>query len=205
MPIEPEIAERIGALAREVGWFGLAELQFMRPADGTPRLIDFNSRLHGSLALSVAAGLNLPHTWAMLVTGRAIERHPAGRTGPRPARRRRGPSGYPTRPAAAGLGRDGSKLVLFEGSGAEVVELLSARDLAVPETQPAALLAGATALGVYESIRLPASHHTLLILTRCQRDRLGVSPGRDPGDPGRAQCSAERDGCSAGSLRGPRQ
>jgi hypothetical protein len=53
-----------------MGWFGLAELQFLAPVDSPPRVIDLNGRFYGSLALAVAAGANLPHTWAALATGR---------------------------------------------------------------------------------------------------------------------------------------
>jgi len=71
VPVDPEFAGRAAALLAALGWFGLAELQFVVPADGIPRLIDLNGRFYGSLALAVAAGANLPATWAALATGRA--------------------------------------------------------------------------------------------------------------------------------------
>jgi predicted ATP-grasp superfamily ATP-dependent carboligase len=71
--LDDELAERVEALLRGLGWFGLAEAQFLRGADGQPRLIDLNGRLYGSLALSVAAGVNLAAVWAALAT----DRHPA--------------------------------------------------------------------------------------------------------------------------------
>jgi hypothetical protein len=70
VPVDPELAARAAALLAGLGWFGLAELQFLVPADGIPRLIDLNGRFYGSLALAVAAGANLPATWAALATGR---------------------------------------------------------------------------------------------------------------------------------------
>ncbi|HEY0165845.1 MAG TPA: ATP-grasp domain-containing protein [Jatrophihabitans sp.] len=70
VPVDPELAERAAALFAALGWFGLAELQFIVPADGVPRLIDLNGRFYGSLALAVRAGANLPATWAALATGR---------------------------------------------------------------------------------------------------------------------------------------
>jgi predicted ATP-grasp superfamily ATP-dependent carboligase len=70
VPVDPALAERAGALLAALGWFGLAELQFLVPADGIPRLIDLNGRFYGSLALAVGAGANLPATWAALATGR---------------------------------------------------------------------------------------------------------------------------------------
>jgi predicted ATP-grasp superfamily ATP-dependent carboligase len=72
VPVDEEIAERVAHLVRELAWFGLAELQFVLPADGEPRLIDFNGRFYGSLSLAVAAGVNLPAIWASLAAGRPV-------------------------------------------------------------------------------------------------------------------------------------
>ena len=73
--VEPDavLSERITALVRELGWWGLAEAQFVVPADGEPRLIDFNGRFYGSMALAVGAGVNMPAMWAALATGRTVE------------------------------------------------------------------------------------------------------------------------------------
>jgi predicted ATP-grasp superfamily ATP-dependent carboligase len=73
VPVDPELAGRAAALLAGLGWFGLAELQFLVPADGIPRLIDLNGRFYGSLALAVRAGANLPAVWAALATGRLDE------------------------------------------------------------------------------------------------------------------------------------
>lgn len=67
---DPELAGRCQELVRALGWFGLAELQFMRRSDGQPALIDLNGRFYGSLSLAVAAGANLPAAWAAVATGR---------------------------------------------------------------------------------------------------------------------------------------
>jgi predicted ATP-grasp superfamily ATP-dependent carboligase len=72
VPVDEELAERVAHLVRELAWFGLAELQFVLPADGEPRLIDFNGRFYGSLSLAVAAGVNLPAIWASLAAGRPV-------------------------------------------------------------------------------------------------------------------------------------
>ena len=80
--VDRAIAGKAAALFEALGWFGLAELQFIVPADGVPRLIDLNGRFYGSIALAVAAGANLPATWAALALGG----HPApscGRPGVR--------------------------------------------------------------------------------------------------------------------------
>jgi predicted ATP-grasp superfamily ATP-dependent carboligase len=68
--IDATLAAQVGQLLRELGWFGLSELQFIVPPDGPPVLLDFNGRFYGSLALALAAGTNLPDTWGRLATGR---------------------------------------------------------------------------------------------------------------------------------------
>jgi predicted ATP-grasp superfamily ATP-dependent carboligase len=73
VPVDPELSGRAAALLAALGWFGLAELQFIVPVDGIPRLIDLNGRFYGSLALAVRAGANLPAVWAALATGRDVE------------------------------------------------------------------------------------------------------------------------------------
>ncbi len=70
VPVEEQLAAQVTLLLRELSWFGLSELQFIRPADGEPVLLDFNGRFYGSLALALAAGVNLPDTWARISTGR---------------------------------------------------------------------------------------------------------------------------------------
>lgn len=72
VPIDRALAQRVEALLGDLGWVGLAELQFIRPPGGEPHLIDFNGRLYGSLALAVAAGPNLPDLWARLATARPL-------------------------------------------------------------------------------------------------------------------------------------
>ena len=74
------LTRQVAALLDELGWFGLAELQFLVGDDGLPRLIDLNGRYYGSLSLAVAAGANLPAVWADLAMGRL----PASRVRARP-------------------------------------------------------------------------------------------------------------------------
>jgi predicted ATP-grasp superfamily ATP-dependent carboligase len=73
-PIDEELAETIEAFLRSLGWFGLAELQFIVPPSGKPHLIDLNGRFYGSLALALRAGVNLPAICAAVATGRPFER-----------------------------------------------------------------------------------------------------------------------------------
>jgi predicted ATP-grasp superfamily ATP-dependent carboligase len=68
--VDEGLAAGVARLLAELGWFGLAQLQFIATADGPPRLIDLNARFYGSLALALGAGVNLPATWAQLAVGR---------------------------------------------------------------------------------------------------------------------------------------
>ncbi len=69
VPVEEDLAARASALLARLGWFGMANMQFLRSPAGAPLLIDFNGRFYGSLALASAAGMNLPAAWADLATG----------------------------------------------------------------------------------------------------------------------------------------
>lgn len=68
--IDEHLAAGVARLLAELRWFGLAQLQFIAPPEGPPKLIDLNGRFYGSLALALAAGVNLPASWAALATGR---------------------------------------------------------------------------------------------------------------------------------------
>ena len=83
VPVDPDLAERALALLRDLGWTGLANLQFLRPPLGEPHLIDFNGRFYGSLALAVAAGVNLPDVWGRSALGEAVDPVPSAPGGVR--------------------------------------------------------------------------------------------------------------------------
>jgi predicted ATP-grasp superfamily ATP-dependent carboligase len=61
---DPTLAEHAAAIVAGLGWSGLAQLQLIQPAAGEPRLIDFNGRFYGSLALAGAAGCDVTSAWA---------------------------------------------------------------------------------------------------------------------------------------------
>ena len=61
---DDELVGGIGSLLGDLGWSGLAQMQFIVPQEGAPRLVDMNGRFYGSLSLAVAAGCNLPDLWA---------------------------------------------------------------------------------------------------------------------------------------------
>ncbi|MEU4511059.1 ATP-grasp domain-containing protein [Nonomuraea wenchangensis] len=70
--VDPALSDRAARLLAALGWFGLAQLQFVVPEDGRPRLIDLNGRFYGSMALATAAGANLPAAWAALAVGHDV-------------------------------------------------------------------------------------------------------------------------------------
>ena len=66
---DDELERRVEALLAAIGWNGLFEVQFIRRPDGH-YVIDLNTRFYGSIALAIAAGLNLPAVWVDLELGR---------------------------------------------------------------------------------------------------------------------------------------
>ena len=62
--VEPDeaLVEACRSLLAAAGYWGLAQLQFL-DAPGGRRLIDVNTRFYGSLALALAAGVDLPAAW----------------------------------------------------------------------------------------------------------------------------------------------
>lgn len=80
VPVDDDLAERVADMLRDLGWWGLVNLQFLLPSgtwrsvtggSGTPYLIDVNGRFYGSIALARAAGLDLPVLWAEVVRAAA--------------------------------------------------------------------------------------------------------------------------------------
>ena len=62
MAPDEELVQRVGAMLASVGFWGMAQLQFVG-AGADAALIDFNPRFYGSLPLALAAGANLPARW----------------------------------------------------------------------------------------------------------------------------------------------
>jgi predicted ATP-grasp superfamily ATP-dependent carboligase len=66
---DPMLSEGVHALVRELGWLGLAQVEFVRDDSGRPHITDFNGRFYGSMALATGAGVNLPALWARCFNG----------------------------------------------------------------------------------------------------------------------------------------
>jgi predicted ATP-grasp superfamily ATP-dependent carboligase len=79
---DPELSGGIASLVAELGWSGLAQIELFRDADGTAWITDFNGRYYGSMAMAVAAGVNVPAIWAL----DALGLDPWGGRGPSAAR-----------------------------------------------------------------------------------------------------------------------
>lgn len=77
-----DLVNKAGELLRELGWSGIAELQFIVSGAGEPHLIDLNGRFFGSLGLSEAAGVDLPSAWVESAFGAPV-RLPRAATGVR--------------------------------------------------------------------------------------------------------------------------
>jgi predicted ATP-grasp superfamily ATP-dependent carboligase len=60
---DPVLSRAIPALVSELGWTGLAQIEFFRSGQEVG-ITDFNGRFYGSMALAVAAGANVPALWA---------------------------------------------------------------------------------------------------------------------------------------------
>jgi predicted ATP-grasp superfamily ATP-dependent carboligase len=83
VPVDPVLAQGVARLLHGLGWTGLAMLEFVVPADGAPRLIDFNGRFYASIALALRAGVNLPAMWAAYATSRPFAGPDTARAGVR--------------------------------------------------------------------------------------------------------------------------
>lgn len=68
-----ELRVMVTRLLEELGWEGLFELELIARRDGGWAAIDFNPRLYGSLALAIAAGVNLPALWCRHLLGEHTE------------------------------------------------------------------------------------------------------------------------------------
>ncbi len=77
VPIDLALEEKVTALLTDLDWFGIAQVQFQQPPRGEPVLIDLNGRFYGSMALGIAAGVDLPAMWADLALGRPVHPVPA--------------------------------------------------------------------------------------------------------------------------------
>ena len=81
--VDEDLAAKAEALLRELGWWGLVELQFLIDDDGAHHLIDLNGRFFGSMALTNAARPGLTDLWGRLVLGDTMPKLPDATPGMR--------------------------------------------------------------------------------------------------------------------------
>lgn len=80
----PGLVAAARAVLGQLGWHGIFELEFLETNKNQALLIDLNPRVYGSLALAVAAGVNLPALWCdFLLHERRSAPHVTARSGMR--------------------------------------------------------------------------------------------------------------------------
>jgi predicted ATP-grasp superfamily ATP-dependent carboligase len=57
---DPQIKNHALRLMNELGWHGLAQVEFKLDAEGKPRLMEINPKFWGTLELSIKAGIDFP-------------------------------------------------------------------------------------------------------------------------------------------------
>ena len=72
-PIDPVLAAPAQKLLDNVGWHGVAMVEFKVAPDGTPYLMEINTRFWGSLQLAVDAGVDFPYLLYQLACGEKPE------------------------------------------------------------------------------------------------------------------------------------
>ncbi len=75
-----DLIDRVVALLRSAGYWGLAQVQLVRTSRGYAA-IDVNPRFYGSLPLALRAGVNLPYAWHAVALGQEPPRQTSYRVG----------------------------------------------------------------------------------------------------------------------------
>jgi D-aspartate ligase len=74
--VVPELARKVAALCRRVGYHGVFEAEFIE-AGGRHLLIDFNPRFYGQMAFDIARGVELPRLAYLAALGGGAALHAA--------------------------------------------------------------------------------------------------------------------------------
>jgi predicted ATP-grasp superfamily ATP-dependent carboligase len=71
--VDPVAAEQAGKLLREIGWRGVAMVEFKQDRrDGALRLMEINGRFWGSLQLAIDAGIDFPNIAVAIALGEEL-------------------------------------------------------------------------------------------------------------------------------------
>lgn len=73
VPVDKELKQAAEKLLNEVQWHGVAMVEFRISNEGTPYLMEINTRFWGSLQLAIDSGIDFPLMLANLHLGRPIE------------------------------------------------------------------------------------------------------------------------------------
>jgi predicted ATP-grasp superfamily ATP-dependent carboligase len=79
--VDPVLRSHACALLDSVAWHGIAMVEFKISADGTPYLMEINTRFWGSLQLAIDAGVDFPWLLYQLVSGNHLAQVNEYRTG----------------------------------------------------------------------------------------------------------------------------
>lgn len=71
--VDPRLREHARRLFNHTGWHGVAMVEFKLGADGTPYLMEVNTRFWGSLQLAIDAGLEFPWLLYRMACGEQVE------------------------------------------------------------------------------------------------------------------------------------
>jgi len=71
--VEPELGSHARALLENVNWHGIAMVEFKVSSDGTPHLMEINTRFWGSLQLAIDAGVNFPYMLYRMSCGKQAD------------------------------------------------------------------------------------------------------------------------------------
>jgi predicted ATP-grasp superfamily ATP-dependent carboligase len=70
----PDLVERAVSLLQKIGWYGLAEVEFMQdPRTDEALLLEVNPRFWASIQLAVACGVDFPYLLYQLATGKTVK------------------------------------------------------------------------------------------------------------------------------------
>lgn len=79
----PDLVERTVTLLKAIGWYGLAEVEFMEnPATGETVFLEINPRVWASIKLAIACGIDFPYLLYQVASGQRAEEihtYPVGR------------------------------------------------------------------------------------------------------------------------------
>ncbi|VAW71549.1 ATP-grasp enzyme-like protein [hydrothermal vent metagenome] len=73
VPIDPTLLTHARALLDAVKWHGIAMVEFKVNEDGTPYLMEINTRFWGSLQLAIDAGVDFPWLLYQMACGKSVE------------------------------------------------------------------------------------------------------------------------------------